>query len=211
MTHHGAALARESGDASLPGAVVSGRFERLSERSRVLCRYALRLTGSPESMQEEDLRPLRDAGLGDRAIVDANQVVAYFNYVNRIAHGLGVALESEWGEHPRPRGPYPLRGANRPFPVVDPSAVSWITAGQMREVDQGMIHDFGISLLQMMEHAGRGLAEVTRVLLGGRLDGKRVTVLAGTGGNAGGGWPLRGTWRTWEPRSRFASPRPPIG
>jgi alkylhydroperoxidase family enzyme len=36
-------------------------------------------------MREEDLEPLRELGLDDRAIVDANQVVAYFNYVNRIA------------------------------------------------------------------------------------------------------------------------------
>ncbi len=38
---------------------------------------------------------LREAGLSDRAIHDAAQVTAYFNYINRIADGLGVDPEPE--------------------------------------------------------------------------------------------------------------------
>lgn len=34
------------------------------------------------------------AGLADRDILDANLVTAYFAYVNRIADGLGVALDA---------------------------------------------------------------------------------------------------------------------
>jgi len=48
------------------------------------------LTRSPSSVENADLETLREQGLDDRAIVDLNQVVAYFNYVNRIAEGLGV-------------------------------------------------------------------------------------------------------------------------
>ncbi|HYX86892.1 MAG TPA: hypothetical protein VE777_18130 [Gaiellales bacterium] len=62
---------------------------------------------------------LRAAGLDDRAIVDANQVVSYFNYVNRVADGLGVELEADWpAEARRPRS-YPLAGASvdRPPPA----------------------------------------------------------------------------------------------
>jgi uncharacterized protein YciW len=44
---------------------------------------------------------LRASGLTDRDIVDLNQVVAYFNYVNRIAEGLGVELEARWADTPR--------------------------------------------------------------------------------------------------------------
>lgn len=40
-----------------------------------------------------DVQALRDAGLQDRAIHDVNAIVAYFNYVNRVALGLGVELE----------------------------------------------------------------------------------------------------------------------
>ena len=61
----------------------------------------------------------------------------------------------------------------------------------MREVDRAMIDDFGITLLQMMENAGRNLADVVihTVLagLGGGPHGKRVVVAAGPGGNSGGG------------------------
>lgn len=33
-------------------------------------------------------------GLSEREVIDANQVIAYFNYVNRVAEGLGVELEA---------------------------------------------------------------------------------------------------------------------
>ena len=93
---HSESLARESGEASLAEAVASGTWDELEERMRALCRYALTLTRTPAALTEADLAPLRRAGLDDRAIVDANQVVAYFNYVNRIADGLGVELEDSW-------------------------------------------------------------------------------------------------------------------
>ncbi len=101
MVHHGDALARESGDASLAETVVSGSLTDLEPRLAALCRYARKLTRSPASLVREDLEPLRAAGLDDRAIVDLNQVVAYFNYVNRVASGLGVELESRWPEDAR--------------------------------------------------------------------------------------------------------------
>ena len=51
-----------------------------------------------------------------------------------------------------------------------------------------MIDDFGITLLQMMENAGRNLAEVVvRTVLAGQPGGMRVLVAAGPGGNGGGG------------------------
>ncbi len=45
-------------------------------------------------MREEDLEPLRRAGLTDADILDACQVTAYYAFVNRMAQGLGVELES---------------------------------------------------------------------------------------------------------------------
>jgi len=61
-----------------------------------------------------------------------------------------------------------------------------VTAAQMREVDRVMVDDLGISLLQMMENAGRAFAQLTRLQLSG-LSRRRVVVLAGRGGNGGGG------------------------
>lgn len=52
-------------------------------------------------MQLADVDALRAVGLSDRDVVDANQVVAYFNYVNRIADGLGVELEAHWPDEAR--------------------------------------------------------------------------------------------------------------
>jgi NAD(P)H-hydrate epimerase len=57
----------------------------------------------------------------------------------------------------------------------------------MVEVDRLMIDDFGISLVRMMENAGRGVANLARHLLGGEVSDARVLVLSGTGGNGGGG------------------------
>jgi NAD(P)H-hydrate epimerase len=57
----------------------------------------------------------------------------------------------------------------------------------MREVDRLMVEEVGISLLQMMENAGRGLAIQARAMLHGDVLGRRVIVLAGPGGNGGGG------------------------
>jgi alkylhydroperoxidase family enzyme len=51
-------------------------------------------------MTEADLEPLRQHGLDDRAILDLALVVAYFAFVNRIAHGLGVELEPGGPPHP---------------------------------------------------------------------------------------------------------------
>lgn len=63
-----------------------------------------------------------------------------------------------------------------------------LTAAEMREVDRLMIEEFGISLVQMMENAGRGLADLARDLYGqGSARDLKVVVLAGSGGNGGGG------------------------
>ena len=62
-----------------------------------------------------------------------------------------------------------------------------ISVDQMREVDRLMVEDYRIELIQMMENAGRSLAALTRVLLGGNVAGSRIVVLVGTGNNGGGG------------------------
>ncbi len=64
-------------------------------RLRALLQFSERLTSSPGAVQEEHLVPLRDQGLDDREIHDAVQVISYFNYINRIADGLGVDPEPE--------------------------------------------------------------------------------------------------------------------
>ena len=58
---------------------------------------------------------------------------------------------------------------------------------QMVEVDRLMIEEWQILLIQMMENAGRNLAELARRYLGSKLEGCYVVVLCGTGNNGGGG------------------------
>jgi alkylhydroperoxidase family enzyme len=50
---------------------------------------------SPAAVGADDISALRAAGFDDRGISSATQVIAYFNYINRIAEGLGVAME-DW-------------------------------------------------------------------------------------------------------------------
>ncbi len=52
-----------------------------------------KLTLMPGKMSEEDVRELEEIGFTQEAISDAAQVIGYFNYINRIADGLGVDLE----------------------------------------------------------------------------------------------------------------------
>ena len=46
-------------------------------------------------MEASDLEPMRAAGLSDREILDVNLITSYFAYVNRVADGLGIALEGD--------------------------------------------------------------------------------------------------------------------
>ncbi|HEX9028739.1 MAG TPA: NAD(P)H-hydrate epimerase [Anaerolineales bacterium] len=62
-----------------------------------------------------------------------------------------------------------------------------ITTAQMAEVDRIMIETYGIQLVQMMENAGRNLAELARRMLGGQAAGKKIRVFCGAGNNGGGG------------------------
>jgi alkylhydroperoxidase family enzyme len=53
------------------------------------------VTRRPSSVRPRHLAVLRKQGLTDRDILDAVQVISYFNYINRIADALGVDLERE--------------------------------------------------------------------------------------------------------------------
>ena len=60
--------------------------------------YVAKLTREPWSMVEADVQSLRESGFSDVAILDIVQVAGYYVYVNRLADGLGVKLESIWDE-----------------------------------------------------------------------------------------------------------------
>lgn len=58
-------------------------------------RYAKRLTQHPSTIEEDDIQHLRHTGFSDGEILEINQVVSYFNYVNRTVLGLGVTLHGD--------------------------------------------------------------------------------------------------------------------
>lgn len=72
-----------------------------------------------------------------------------------------------------------------PFRTDDGMPVPALTADQMREVDRIAMEEFGLGVLQMMENAGRNLAGNVREMLDDPM--QEVAVLAGSGGNGGGG------------------------
>jgi uncharacterized peroxidase-related enzyme len=68
----------------------------LSPRERALCDFAAKLTRAAAEVDQADVDALRIHGLDDAAIGDAIQVVGYFNYVTRVADGVGIDDEPEW-------------------------------------------------------------------------------------------------------------------
>jgi uncharacterized peroxidase-related enzyme len=60
-----------------------------------MLRYAEKLTLRPSDMVHEDVLALKEAGAGDGEILELNQIVGYFNYVNRLLNGLGVTTSGD--------------------------------------------------------------------------------------------------------------------
>lgn len=66
------------------------RQAALSPADRALCDYAVKLTLAPDKIRAADVERLRAHGFDDEQITLAAQVIGYFNYITRIADGLGV-------------------------------------------------------------------------------------------------------------------------
>ena len=72
-------------------AVESGpEAEGLDDKLRPILRFATKLTCTPEAVGHADIETLRAAGWSDQSIEDAVNVVALFNYVNRLVDALGI-------------------------------------------------------------------------------------------------------------------------
>lgn len=68
----------------------------LDPADRAMLDFAVRLTRAPAVTAEADVAALRAHGFSDAAIHDVVQVVALFNYFNRLADGLGIEPEPEF-------------------------------------------------------------------------------------------------------------------
>jgi len=100
VDHHFAGLNRLLQDDNraqeIRQALESGNFETaFSPREQIILRYARELTQSPADVEEGSIQKMREAGLDDGKILEVNQVVSYFAYVNRTVLGLGVTTKGD--------------------------------------------------------------------------------------------------------------------
>ncbi|MCU0838982.1 MAG: peroxidase-related enzyme [Rhodospirillales bacterium] len=91
LVAHGQAVRQLSGDAELGEMMVMNyRVAELPSRQRAILDFAWKLTLHPHDIGEADRQRLRDEGLSERDIFDVCDVAAFFNYTNRVAHGLDM-------------------------------------------------------------------------------------------------------------------------
>jgi uncharacterized peroxidase-related enzyme len=96
VEHHSAALARYVKNEEFITKLIKNPLDApISAKERIMVEYSIALTKNPQSVTEESIRELRRNGLVDEEILHVALVVAYFNFVNRVASGLGVELEGE--------------------------------------------------------------------------------------------------------------------
>lgn len=94
VTHHADAFGRHAKEPGLQALVATDyKKAKLSPRERAIADHAVRLTRTPGEVTEQDVEKLRSVGLDDRAVLDLTLVVAYFNFVNRVASGLGLTAD----------------------------------------------------------------------------------------------------------------------
>lgn len=98
VAHHSIALNHFWKDDARIAALLEDIYEAdLPETDLLLCEFAYQLTKEPGNAagHESMIRELKEMGVSDRAILDANLVVAYFNFVNRIVMGTGIEEEAD--------------------------------------------------------------------------------------------------------------------
>ncbi|MEX2502623.1 MAG: peroxidase-related enzyme [Trueperaceae bacterium] len=89
--HHGQALLAHWKDPERLAALRRDPREAdLDERTLAILDHAVALTRTPQDASETDVRRLREQGVTDEEILDLTLITGYFNFVNRIALGLGV-------------------------------------------------------------------------------------------------------------------------
>ena len=102
LVAHGEAVRQLSGDPQFGEMMVMNyRVAELEPAKRAMLDFAWKLTLTPHDMAEADRQRLRDLGFSDRDIFDICDVAAFFNYTNRMAHGLDMMPNAAY--HPMQR------------------------------------------------------------------------------------------------------------
>ncbi|MDE2085615.1 MAG: peroxidase-related enzyme [Xanthomonadaceae bacterium] len=95
VAHHLEPLRRYEKDPAVLDAVRDAPDSLADPRLRAVLGYARILTTQPAAVREACVQALRDAGLDDAQILRVGEITAYFNFVNRLALGLGVQVDAE--------------------------------------------------------------------------------------------------------------------
>lgn len=74
------------------------RSAELTPPDRAMLEFVVKLTLRPQEMSSGDIERLREFGFDDYAVSDIVQITGLFAYYNRLADGLGIDDEPEWGE-----------------------------------------------------------------------------------------------------------------
>jgi len=69
------------------------RTAPISEQDQVMLDYVAQLTRDATRVSRQDHERLRAIGFNDRAILQITLIASWFNYINRVADGLGVGRE----------------------------------------------------------------------------------------------------------------------
>ena len=97
LVAHGAAVRKLSGDPQLGEMMAfNHRVAELPPRQRAMLDFAVKLTETPHHIGAPDRQALREAGFGDADIFDITEVAAFFNYTNRVAHGVDMMPNAEY-------------------------------------------------------------------------------------------------------------------
>ena len=70
----------------------------VEDKLKPVLKYVRKLTLEPSKMTQSDADAVFNAGWSERALYDAVQVCALYNFMNRYVEGLGI----EWPKEPRP-------------------------------------------------------------------------------------------------------------
>jgi uncharacterized peroxidase-related enzyme len=88
---HGAGLRRESGDAELASHIMHDYTQaELDPKTRAILDYAYKLTVAPSDVHHDDFVALQAAGVNDQEALSTVLITSLFNFMTRIADGLGV-------------------------------------------------------------------------------------------------------------------------
>ncbi len=123
MVHHGEALRSVTDKDDL--LVYHMQHEplraELDAQDRTMLHYAVKLNAAPAAIRAADVEALREAGFDDRAVVDIVLVVAKYNFMNRLANGLGVETSKGFLKA-KQRADERVEATLRPVPPPAPDA-----------------------------------------------------------------------------------------